>query len=213
MGAGSTVRRFSEHFRRRRLRFLSELLRGLPRPLTLLDVGGIESFWDSFDFGGGDVRVILLNLKQATVKDPRVFTSLRGDARDLGAWPDRSLDFIHSNSVIEHLHGREHQVAMAREVRRAAKAYFVQTPNRHFPIEPHWLVPGFQYLPREVRIALTRRAALGHMPRLRERERAERLVDEVRLLTRRDVRELFPDATLHEERLLGLTKSICAYRV
>jgi hypothetical protein len=209
----SLVHRISGHYRRRRLRFLSDLVRGFPRPLTLLDVGGTEAYWRPLDLREGDVHVILLNRKHLAVENPRVFTSILGDARDLGAWSDHSVDFIHSNSVIEHLFGWEEQVTMAREVRRAAKAYYVQTPNRHFPIEPHWLVPGFQYLPREVRIALTRRLSLGHMPRLPDHERAARLVDEVRLLTRREVRELFPDAKVHEESVLGLTKSFCAYRI
>jgi hypothetical protein len=37
------------------------------------------------------------------------------------------------------------------------------------------------------------------------------LVDEVRLLTQRELRTLFPGATLHAERMFGLVKSWVAY--
>ena len=65
-----------------------------------------------------------------------------------------------SNSVIEHV-PPQLQSKFAEEVARVATRYFVQTPNRYFPIEPHYQLPLFQFLPKGIRKALNKRFALG----------------------------------------------------
>ena len=69
------------------------------------------------------------------------------DATNLHEFGDASFDIAFSNSVIEHLSTFENQARMAAEVRRVARAYWVQTPNFWFPIEPHFLVPAWHWLP------------------------------------------------------------------
>ena len=96
---------------------------------------------------------------------------------------------------------------MASEIRRVARAYWLQTPNFWFPMEPHFAVPGWQWMPRRLRTRLLMHFALGNRGRCCQPERSERLVDEIRLMTGRELRELFPGATLLPERFLGLTKS------
>ena len=80
----------------------------------------------------------------------------------------------------------------------------MQTPNRWFPIEPHYQLPLFQFLPRRVRMALNRRFTLGWQ--------AKGQWEEITLLGARDLRRLFPDAEIHREKVLGLTKSLIAVR-
>ena len=58
---------------------------------------------------------------------------------------DKSFDAVFSNSVIEHVGTFEDQKMMANEVIRVTNFYFIQTPNLYFPIEPHFLVPFFQF--------------------------------------------------------------------
>ncbi len=41
---------------------------------------------------------------------------------------------------------------------------WVQTPYRYFPIEPHWIFPGFQFLPLSARTEISRRWPLGNPP-------------------------------------------------
>ena len=62
-------------------------------------------------------------------------------------YPDQSFDWIFSNAVIEHVGGAARQKLFAAEIQRVArKGYFVATPNRHFPVDPHTLLPFYQFL-------------------------------------------------------------------
>jgi SAM-dependent methyltransferase len=126
----------------------------------------------------------------------------QGDATQL-PYRDDEFPVAFSNSVIEHV-PKQLQPAFAAEIRRVAERYFVQTPNRYFPIEPHYQLPFFQFLPRRAQRALNRRFTLGW--------RTKGHWEEVSLLTERDMRRLFPDAEIHRERLFGLTKSLIAVR-
>ncbi|MBC8844888.1 class I SAM-dependent methyltransferase, partial [Escherichia coli] len=76
-------------------------------------------------------------------------------ATDLSEIDDQQFDIVFSNSVIEHLYTWENQEKMAKEVLRVGKYHFIQTPNYWFPIEPHWVFPFFQFLPKSIRIRLT----------------------------------------------------------
>ena len=116
---------------------------------------------------------------------------------------DREFEAVFSSSVIEHVPA-DRQAAFADEIRRVGQRYFVQTPNRWFPVEPHYHVPFFQFLPERVRRALNARFTLGWQ------ERGQ--WEEITLLGMRDMRRLFPDAEIHRERVLGLTKSLMAIR-
>jgi len=196
--------------RARRLAFFAGLLARLPRPVTILDVGGTAEFWKRLEFANDGVKVIILNLTAERIDDPR-FESRVGDARDLSDFANKSVEVVYSNSVIEHVGTFDDQRQMASEVRRVAKRYFVQTPNAWFPIEPHFLVPGFQFMPLDLRTFLLTRARLGWVPREPDASRAREVVASVRLLTARQMRALFPEATVYRERFMGMAKSITTY--
>jgi Methyltransferase domain len=194
--------------RRRRFAFFLSLISRLPRPLTILDVGGTPSYWRDMGFDDPDVAVTVLNLeREAGDWDLR---QVDGDARAMTQFSDGEFDVVYSNSAIEHVGACEDQSAMATEVRRVGKRYFVQTPNLWFPLEPHFVFPGFQFMPVAWRVQLVQRFKLGHIDRHPDRGDAEQVVRSIRLLAARDLRSLFPGATLHRERVLGLTKSLMA---
>ncbi len=127
-------------------------------------------------------------------------TVVQGDGTRL-PFGDREFDVAFSNSVIEHV-PRALQPAFAAEVRRVSSRYYVQTPNRYFPIEPHYQLPLFQFLPESARRWLNARLSLGWQPKGRW--------EEITLLGASDLERLFPDAEIHRERVLGLTKSLIA---
>lgn len=200
----------ASRLRRRRMSFFRALIADLPRPLRVLDVGGTEEFW-RIAFGDLDgIEITLLNVKPVD-KTAEHFQSVTGDARSMPQFRPREFDIVFSNSVIEHVGDWNQQWRMANEIRRIGKSFFVQTPNKYFPIEPHFLVPGFQFLPVSVRVAMVRRWKLGWWPRIPDKAAAQKEVESIRLLSRTEVRKLFPDSTVGVERFLGLPKSFFAY--
>ena len=146
--------------RRRRFAFFVELLDRLDGDLHVLDVGGTPDFWRMMGLTQERVRVTVLN-RSIDAASESAGQVVIGDARDMRGFQDLEFDVAFSNSVIDHVGTYADQGRMASEIRRVAKRYFVQTPNKYFPIEPHFLVPGFQFLPLRVRAAMLARRDLG----------------------------------------------------
>lgn len=196
--------------RRKRFTLFESLISHVPKPLRILDVGGTQKFWEVMGFPGAErIEITILNVATQPVSLPN-FTAVAGDARDL-QFADASFDVVFSNSVIEHVGGHEDQCRMAREVKRVGARYFLQTPNRHFPIEPHFLFPYFQFLPVPARVWLLQHFRLGWRSRIRDAGKARASVESVRLLSKAELIALFPDASLFEEKMVGLTKSFVVY--
>jgi SAM-dependent methyltransferase len=111
---------------------------------------------------------------------------------------DGSFDLGYSNSLIEHI-ATDRRPNFARELRRVAHRYWVQTPNLWFPLEPHALLPGVQFLP-----TTARRYCWRLSPRGIDYENA------LQLLARRELATLFSDALILYERVGSLAKSLVA---
>jgi hypothetical protein len=203
----------ASRLRRKRFELLLEVAARFPPPVTVLDIGGTEQYWRMMDLPAHPhLRVTLVNVTPST-PDLAGLEARVGDARDLATFADSSFDIAFSNSVIEHVGGDAEQRKMAAEVRRVGREYYVQTPNRWFPVEPHFQFPLFQFLPLELRAALVRRFALGWYRRVPDPARARELVASIRLLSLRQLSALFPDSTIHRERFWGVTKSLVALSV
>jgi SAM-dependent methyltransferase len=185
-------------FRRQRMRLFSRLLPSTPET-TVLDVGGGPMNWQWCE---PMPRVTTLNLRSGDVV---------ADGRRL-PFRDGSFDVVFSNSVIEHVGSRMDQEAFACEIGRVGRRYFVQTPNRNFPIEPHFMTPLVQFLPVGLRARLARNFTLWGLITRPAPDTVASSVRSIRLLTPSDMRRLFPDARLHRERLFGLAKSLVAVR-
>lgn len=182
----------------------------------ILDVGGRRNYWAAAPPGFLESRgctVVLSNVEPPPpdAADDPVFSHVTEDACALQR-PDRAFDLVHSNSVIEHVGDWARMEAFAREVARMADGYFVQTPDYWFPLEPHFGFPLFAQLPRPMQRALLMRRDLGFIPRAGTVAQAEAALDGVRLLDSRQMRDLFPDAELTHERVLGFSKSLIAVK-
>ena len=107
----------------------------------------------------------------------------------------------------------ERQKAFARECRRVGKKLWIQTPAYECPFEPHFLAPFVHWLPKEVRRRMVRWfTPWGWLQRPGQKE-VDHEIDSIRLLTRHQFEELFPDCEIHTERILGIVpKSYVAYR-
>jgi len=200
-------RSLSNRMRSRRFSLFERLCRPLARPLRIIDIGGTQEFWEQRGWAGRPgVDITLVNLGAAPQRHDNIRTVV-GDATDLSDYADGEFEVAFSNSVIEHLFTWEQQQAMAREAQRVGRAHWVQTPNFWFPMEPHFHVPAWQWMPVGMRAALVRRWAIGLRGPYPDPERARSAVTEIRLLTGREVSRLFPRSTIWPERICGLVKS------
>ena len=137
-------------------------------------------------------------------------------------FPDKSFDVVFCSSVIEHVTVDEEcadrfrtteeferaaytrQRQFADEIRRIAKKYFVQTPNKYFLIESHTWLPSA--------VLLLSRPHLVKLIRFMNKWWPKKTPPVFNLLRRRQMQELFPDAEIIVERSWGLEKSIMAIK-
>jgi ubiquinone/menaquinone biosynthesis C-methylase UbiE len=197
-------------FRQKRMIFFKECLTRMQRPIKILDVGGNEDFWINSGFQHeSDVKITILNLSKTKTNYPNL-SSVSGDATDLSEYKDNEFDIAFSNSVIEHLYTKENQIKMANEMMRVGKKYFVQSPNKYFFMEPHYLIPYFQFFPKNLRLFILTKTKLSRNMKW-ERKAAQQYLDEIRLISGREYRGLFPGGNIWKEKFFCLSKSFIAH--
>lgn len=193
--------------RDRRWRWLADTFPELPA-MRVLDLGGRAENWEAAPVLPREV--VLLNLETSTTPAAKPFTRINGDA--LSPPPDiGQFDLVYSNSVIEHLGGYTQRRMFADTVKRFAPWHWVQTPYRYFPLEPHWLFPGFQSMPLAAKAFICQRWTLGHRQSVDQLTAVEQAL-EVELLSKTEMRHLFGASSIIVERVLGLPKSLIAVR-
>ena len=174
--------------------------------VSILDLGGTQDYWkDKSLLQDKNISITLLNLQAEPVTHPSL-KSMAGDATHLPFLEDQSFDLVFSNSVIEHLYTFDNQKKMASEIRRLGKKYFVQTPNKYFFIEPHYALPLFQFLPSSLVFPILTKTKLSRMQKW-DPEYAKSYLKEIRLLSKKEMKELFPEGQVYCEKFLGMTKS------
>jgi SAM-dependent methyltransferase len=170
---------------RRHQRFFA--LTAVAAGTRVVDVGcgplGLRAFAPGLEVTGVDIR--------ARPDYPGPF--VQADATAGLPFEDDEFDLAYSSSLIEHISPtRRH--AFAEELRRVARGWYVQTPAYSFPVEPHALLPFAHWLPPGLRKPYWRLGVGGGW-------------EEIELLRRRELAELFPGAPVHAERVAGLAKS------
>jgi SAM-dependent methyltransferase len=176
----------------------------------VLDVGGTPETWNMLPVRP---RVTLLNTPRTKAELAGAACWVAGDGRAL-PFGDAAFDVVFSNSVIEHVGDAESQRQFAREIARVGRAYWVQTPNRWFPVEQHLLTPLVHWLPKHwQRFIVPRFTVWDALVRPSRDRRAFYLahyLDDVRLLSAAELAALFPGARVLRERFCGWTKSLVA---
>ena len=199
-------------FRNKRFVYFERLISNLPRPIHILDVGGTEDFWVNRGYNKKeDVKITLLNLK-TIITNYNNITSIVGDATDLSLFKEDHFDIVFSNSVIEHLHNFKNQQKMAQEVQRVGIYHFIQTPNKYFLIEPHFLFPLFQFLPKSLKYLLLTKTKLSRGKKWNKKF-AKEYIQEIRLLSLKEMKYLFPNSKNKTERFLGMSKSYTLHNI
>lgn len=191
-------RRLRRVKQRRAARFIAAL--GLTGRELILDVGCYGGdFWPFLQEQRDFSRATLVGLDLAPglhVRLPYRYAVI-ADACAL-PFAARSVDVVFSNSVLEHVGGPARQQQMAAEVMRIGRSFFLQVPNRWFPIEPHFFIPFFSYLPVSWQMRATQWLFGEAM--------------EIRLPTRRQLAAWFPGCWIERERFFGLTKAFYVWR-
>jgi hypothetical protein len=195
---------------RKRARRWEWFLQAFPEveSMSVIDLGGTAEAWLRAPVRPASLHVVNLEIQSGTA--PSWIRTDQADACDLPSHiGNASYDLVYSNSVIEHVGGHVQRMRFAEAVHRLADRHWVQTPYRYFPIEPHWLFPGFQFLPLNVRAQLSQRWPLVHTPS-RTRDEGLRAAMGVELLSRAEMTFYFPRSLLRAERMLGTVKSLIA---
>ncbi|KQV34904.1 hypothetical protein ASC96_30005 [Rhizobium sp. Root1204] len=196
-----TISRFRTARGRILRRQIEKLADHLGRPVAILDVGGRPDYWDNV----GHERISeirLLNIDENEIDRhglSNLFTSEIGDARNLKGYADKSVDLVHSNSVIEHVGAWPDMSAMASEMQRVGLSGWIQTPAWEFPIEPHFRLPFLHWFAPPIR-----RAALKLSRDYGASDIAVRRyhTDRINLLSYSEVRALFPKGDIYVERFI-----------
>lgn len=180
----------------------------------LLDIGGYPEFWTAHPVLFGEIvtlNVYPISWNASACPDYHI-RAVVGDGCNLH-FPDGSFDIAFSNSVIEHVGSWDRQQAFAREVRRVGKNIWVQTPAFECPIEPHYLAPFIHWTPKPFRRKTARWITPWGLIQKPSASEVNDMVETTRLLTRREMRILFPDCRIHTEYALGfIPKSYVAIK-
>jgi hypothetical protein len=180
---------------------IARLAAKLTRPITILDIGGRPDYWDNVGFDN-IAQIRLLNNDESELDRPasgNLFVSELGDARRLDNYGDKSIDLVHSNSVIEHVGPWPDMCAVADEALRVGVSGWMQTPAWELPIEPHFRLPFLHWFAPPLRRKML--AASRDYGSLDVKGRRHH-IDRINLLSRGEVQALFPGCDIFVERIL-----------
>jgi SAM-dependent methyltransferase len=216
----------SQNARRRRL----EIFRGkfkLDETKRVLDIGSengsnIKSVLEGT--GVTPQNIYLADIDEKALADGHRnfgFNSVLYNESDDLPFADQAFDVVYCSSVIEHATipkiyvwqttdeeefkaaAWQRQKRLADEIRRVGKAYFVQTPNRAFPVESHSLLPFAGSLPRPLLIKVLEKTTKFWVS----------TEPDFNLLDASQMQELFPEAEIVPEKKFGLVKSLMAIKI
>jgi len=212
---------FSDYFRTRRNRALSDLIGQIPNA-RILDVGGLPHFWATVPSAVEAREIVILNkgageystldemqaAKDIMVTQKREVTAnMRlavGDARSL-EFDAKEFDLVVCNSMLEHVGEWKNVELAAAELTRVGKHGWVQVPAYEFPLEVHYMRPFVHWLAEPARASALRISVKRYRHYSPSQFRDE--FENTRLLTKKEMRFIFPDARYIPERFAGFRKS------
>ena len=207
---------FVNQFRQKRFELLKNGIEKLIQKdhFKILDIGGDIQYWKNIGWQHPACKIHLLNLYESKVPENETdqFSSSVGNGLSL-EYKKGDVDLIFSNSVIEHVGSYENQQIFANEVRRVSDKYIVQTPSIWFPLEPHSLIPLFQFLPHPIRALLIMTFNINYFPKAKTYKAAIIVSHSTLMFTHKRFKQLFPEAEIQVERFLGIPKSYTAIKL
>jgi hypothetical protein len=180
--------------------------------VNIIDIGGTRTYWNIIFkqfLIDHKVHISVVNLpsQEPLPENDEIFSFYYGNGCNLVEFKDHSFHIAHSNSVIEHVGDWENVVAFSKELKRVAQSYYLQTPNYWFPLEPHFFMPFFQWFPKTIRIKMISHFDLGHNIKMMDYNNARIRIEHCNLLTKGELKKLFPESVICKEKFLCFTKS------
>jgi hypothetical protein len=214
------LQRLRQYTRAQRHKRFDDFMKHASGHIRLVDLGGTVNFWENWGLAAQPhLAVTIVNdhhadktYENAPISLPNL-SRLRADVLTLTAADLAGYDVIFSNSLIEHLPGQPAQRQLAQAIIDSGRPYFLQTPNKRSPVDPHFpkpYVPFFATWPRPLQARMLSWSALGSGSAAPSFEAALARLEHYHPLTKSDVRELFPRARVVMERPLGVPMSIIA---
>ena len=223
----SMIGRLRKHTRAARQEKFQHFLKGIgdsgDRPRKIVDLGGTVAFWENWwSISEKDrLHITLVNhyavdpTGRGQVSKHTFIESRIQDATTLAQDDLCRYDMIFSNSFFEHLKSWREQQELAARITSSGVPYFMQIPNKHSPVDPHCpYVPYWALYPKRLRVRLVMFSSFGNPggSKALSLEAARRWQGAYTPLGLRDVKRLFPDASLEVERPFGVPMSILALR-
>jgi len=196
------IGQISDYCRKKRSILFKKIMK-IKKEMKILDLGGQPKIWNNIDLPLDITCLNLPGIADSTHKSHHKFTYVVGDACRTPEFSPGQFDIVFSNSVIEHVGSLEKRIMFAGEVKRLCANYWIQTPYKYYPIEPHCRMPFWWLYPKALRSKFIERWR-KKLPVFAE------AVNSTNVVSVREMKELFPDATLIKEWVV-LPKSIIVY--
>jgi hypothetical protein len=199
---GSFTHRFRQHRNEEFKRHFPNLA-----DMRVLDLGGTAVSWRVLDLQPGSVTIV--NRDGVAGPYEPWMEIINADACKGGFG---KYDLVFSNSLMEHLGGHVRRQQFADVVQESAPSWWIQTPYRYFPIEPHWIFPCFQFLPFRARVMVCQHWNTLHESACKDRAEAAAIVASIELISATEMRAYFPSSEIWYERIAGVPKSLVAVK-
>lgn len=178
--------------------------------MKVIDLGGTVAYWERAPVMPRSLTI--LNVEADDAARPGISTVVGSACEPPPEITGQEFDLVYSNSAIEHVGGHAMRQLFAATVHRLASRHWIQTPYRHFPVEPHWVFPALQYLPLRLAAQLCFHWPLSPARPGNLAEMTDALLT-VELLDRTQFSSYFPDSTIVSSRFAGLVKSLIAIKL
>lgn len=208
------LQKIRAHTNRKRAALFFAKIQHLPKPLAVIDLGGTEALWRRWGIKEQHgLRITLINnhhIDKNNIGNEHLIPFIEEliiDAMELTVLDLLKYDLIFSNSFIEHLEDFRSQKKICSIIESSGKPYFIQIPNKHSLIDPHFphpLVPFFALYPKPLQAWLLMQYHFGSGSRNATYVEARKRVRFYNPIGVSEIRSLLPSGHLVKESFLSL---------
>lgn len=199
------------NFRKKRSHLIKKIISKIfnaKGSVNIIDLGGTESYWNIIETEfllNNKVKITLINLINYKIKNKKIFSQINKDFFKC-KFKKYSFDLSFSNSVIEHIGDTKKQISFCNLHKNLAKFYYLQTPNKYFFIEPHFMFPYFNFLPRAVQLFILSNFNIGNFKK-NDLDYSINELNTIQLLSKKNLEKFFPKKYIYSEKIFFMNKS------